>query len=67
MAKVLYTAPNGSQLRCGPYTKAEEAELYRRMGGGPVTMAGGILREPRKNTPDKKVLRSRSSASKRRK
>jgi hypothetical protein len=30
--------PNGTPYREPPYTAAEEAEFYRRVGGGPVSV-----------------------------
>ena len=30
---------NGMRIHEPPYTKAEEDEFYRRVGGGPVTVA----------------------------
>jgi hypothetical protein len=34
-----YVNKTGSRIYGPPYTKAEEAEFYRRLGGGPVTVA----------------------------
>jgi hypothetical protein len=31
--------PDGSRLHGPPYTQAEEDDFYRRIGGGPVTVA----------------------------
>ena len=30
---------NGMRIHEPPYTKAEEDEFYRRIGGGPITVA----------------------------
>ena len=34
---VKFTTKGGGRFHEPPYTKAEEAEFYRRQGGGPVT------------------------------
>jgi hypothetical protein len=34
-----YVTKNGMRIHSPPYTEAEEAEFYRRIGGGPVTVA----------------------------
>ena len=33
-----YVTKNGMRIHEPPYTKAEEDEFYRRVGGGPVTV-----------------------------
>jgi hypothetical protein len=38
---VKHVFPNGSRLHGPPYTKAEEDEFYKRIGGGPTTIARG--------------------------
>ena len=35
---VKYITPGGSRIHEPPYTQAEEDEIYRRIGGGPVTV-----------------------------
>jgi hypothetical protein len=35
---VMKRTPNGTWYQEPPYTAAEEAEFYRRMSGGPVTI-----------------------------
>jgi hypothetical protein len=34
-----YVTKNGTRIHEPPYTQAEEDEFYRRIGGGPVTVA----------------------------
>jgi hypothetical protein len=34
-----YISKTGSRIYGPPYTKAEEDEFYRRIGGGPITVA----------------------------
>jgi hypothetical protein len=34
-----YITPGGSRIHGPPYTKAEQADMYRRTAGGPVTVA----------------------------
>ena len=34
-----YISNTGNRIYGPPYTKAEEDEFYRRIGGGPVTVA----------------------------
>jgi len=34
-----YISKTGSRIYGSPYTKAEEDEFYRRVGGGPITVA----------------------------
>jgi hypothetical protein len=34
-----YVTKHGVRIHEPPYTKAEEDEFYRRIGGGPVTVA----------------------------
>jgi hypothetical protein len=34
-----YVTKNGMRIHEPPYTQAEEDEFYRRVGGGPVTVA----------------------------
>lgn len=36
---VKYITKGGSRIHGPPYSKAEEAEFYRRIGGGPITVA----------------------------
>ncbi len=36
---IKYITPGGSRIEGPPYTKAEQADLYRRTAGGPVTVA----------------------------
>ena len=38
---VKHVFPSGSRLHGPPYTKAEEDEFYKRIGGGPTTVARG--------------------------
>ena len=34
-----YVTKNGMRIHEPPYTQAEEDEFYRRVGGGPITVA----------------------------
>jgi len=34
-----YVSKTGSRIYGPPYTEAEEDEFYRRVGGGPITVA----------------------------
>jgi hypothetical protein len=34
-----YITPDGARIHGPPYTKAEQADMYRRTAGGPVTVA----------------------------
>jgi hypothetical protein len=48
--------PNGNPYREPPYTAAEEAEFYRRVGGGPVTVvkpAAAPKQKPQPQQPEK--------------
>jgi hypothetical protein len=36
---VVKVSKSGTRIHSPPYTKAEENELCRRMGGGPITVA----------------------------
>jgi hypothetical protein len=41
----------GNRYHEPPYTKAEEAEFYRRIGGGPVTVARPAGERTRQTSP----------------
>jgi hypothetical protein len=45
---VVKVTKNGMRIHSPPYTQAEEDEFYRRVGGGPVTVAhpAGDRKEP---------------------
>jgi hypothetical protein len=38
---VKYITPNGTRIHEPPYTKAEEADFYRRWNSGPLTVYRG--------------------------
>jgi hypothetical protein len=38
LSMVVKIDKHGNRIHSPPYTKAEEAEFYRRVGGGPVTV-----------------------------
>ncbi len=48
---VIKKTKSGSYYREPPYTKAEEAEFYRRVGDGPVTIVRGTPPPPPSQTP----------------
>jgi len=37
---------HGMRIHSPPYTKAEEDEFYRRIGGGPITVASPKQQQP---------------------
>jgi hypothetical protein len=48
-----YITENGVEIHGPPYTKAEEAEFYRRNGGGPKTMFAPKQDKPPAPAPDR--------------
>jgi len=41
-----YVTKNGMRIHEPPYTKAEEDEFYRRIGGGPITQQAKLTPFP---------------------
>ena len=57
---VLKYTPDGNPYREPPYSAAEEAEFYRRMSGGPVTVvkpapAVAPQRKPQPQPPEERA------------
>ena len=48
---LILNTKGGGQLHGPPYTKAEERDFYKRIGGGPLTVARGRLVAERKEKP----------------
>jgi hypothetical protein len=46
---IKYITPGGSRIHGPPYTEVEQADLYRRTAGGPVTFARAGGREAPKS------------------
>jgi hypothetical protein len=45
---IKYITPEGARIHGPPYTKAEQADMYRRTAGAPVTVArAGDRRAPK--------------------
>jgi hypothetical protein len=53
-----YIDKSGSRIHGPPYTKAQEAEFYRRVGRGPITVARPADRkEPTSPAPEQQVTK----------
>jgi hypothetical protein len=47
-----YITKGGSRIHGPPYTKAEQADIYRRTAGGPVTVARADDKRPTKKAQE---------------
>src|SRR6516164_128966 len=55
---VKHVFPSGSRLHGPPYTNSEEDEFYKRIGGGPTTVARGAGDRPKPTSPKQRSRRT---------